>query len=143
MNTVIRKFELFDAEGISRLLVQWGHPVSLRKTVDTLKRMEASANEALFVAEINPAVVGWIHVAEKPGFDEKRSAEIFGLIVDEDFREQGIGKELIEAAKYWAKQQGYERLVLRTNTLRIEANRFYPAIGFQLHKQQHVFVTEL
>jgi ribosomal protein S18 acetylase RimI-like enzyme len=95
-----------------------------------------SENEKLFVAEENGAVIGFIHVVEdktppyKPVVPH-RFAVIIDLYIDEKHRKLGLGKELMNAAKQWAKERGLdyiELMVLRENEAGIG---FYQREGFQ------------
>ena len=63
--------------------------------------------------------------------DESPCAFLEGWWVDEDVRQQGIGRALISAVEDWAKQQGFHELgsdALLDNTLSHTAHR---ALGFE------------
>jgi GNAT superfamily N-acetyltransferase len=69
--------------------------------------------------------------------------EIAGLVVAEDCRRAGAGRALVQQAERWAGARGAESLVVRSNTLRTESHRFYPALGFLLSKTQAVYGKQL
>jgi hypothetical protein len=46
---------------------------------------------------------------------------------------------LIEEAESWAKNVGAEAVSVRSNTKRIEAHLFYPALGYKKTKTQAVY----
>eukprot|EP00775_Hariotina_reticulata_P003699 gene3699-3959_t len=52
------------------------------------------------------------------------------LWVDQAHQKCGLGKVLISAAIYLAKQLGYKRMVLDTLNTLTAANRLYAAAGF-------------
>ena len=62
------------------------------------------------------------------------------LYVDANYRKQGIGKKLIEAAIHFAKEQGATFIQLETMPDNITAQRLYEAIGFE---QYNPFEGEL
>jgi GNAT superfamily N-acetyltransferase len=47
------------------------------------------------------------------------------------------------AAEAWARERGYARLTLRSNTIRTEAHRFYQDLGYTIVKSQHKFQKPL
>lgn len=57
-------------------------------------------------------------------------AEAEDLIVDEKYRQWGVGPALINKAAEMAEKSGAKHLSLRTNQKRIEANKMYQEIGF-------------
>ena len=54
------------------------------------------------------------------------------LLVDERYRKWGIGRALMEHAILLAEKKGARHLSLRTNPIRIEANKLYEQMGFHL-----------
>ncbi|WP_338059094.1 GNAT family N-acetyltransferase [Bacillus gaemokensis] len=57
---------------------------------------------------------------------------IIALLVDEDFRNQGIGKRLIEAAEKWAIEQGVDSIGLNSGNCaeREHACQFFKYMGY-------------
>lgn len=47
------------------------------------------------------------------------------LAVHPEVRSRGVGRQLLDAAKRWAKQRGASRLQLDSSDLRVDAHRFY------------------
>ncbi|MCZ8519603.1 MULTISPECIES: GNAT family N-acetyltransferase [Paenibacillus] len=52
--------------------------------------------------------------------------------VDESYRRYGIGRKLIDQAKYWAKAGGMPGLMLETQTNNVRACKFYESCGFAI-----------
>jgi len=67
------------------------------------------------------------------------TAEVGGLVVDSQSRGRGIGRSLMAAAEAWTRERGYSQLMLRSNTIRTEAHRFYQKLGYTIVKSQHKF----
>ena len=58
-------------------------------------------------------------------------AQIEGVRVDETYRGQGLGKQLINHIVDVAKNKGCHMVQLTTNKLRPNAIKFYENIGFE------------
>ncbi len=58
------------------------------------------------------------------------TGEIIELIVDEPYRNRGIGAELLVFADEFAAEEGLEELELCTSMWRKDAHRFYEQNGF-------------
>jgi GNAT superfamily N-acetyltransferase len=81
-------------------------------------------------------IAGWAHVCLVDGLELARFAEIRALVVDPEKRRLGAGRALVAEAIRWAKERKVQKLRVRSNVLREEAHRFYPALGFALTKTQ-------
>jgi predicted N-acetyltransferase YhbS len=67
-------------------------------------------------------------------------AEIGGLIVSEKYRRKGLGQRLVKCAEVWAQNHNYEGIIVRSDIKRIESHHFYPRIGYELLKDQKVYI---
>ena len=143
MQVDIRKWNYNDASDIARLNHQWGYPSSVEEINQRLNELSASAGHELFVAEADGKLAGWLHVYRHFTMGNDAFAEIGGLVVDVEYRRQGVGKVLVEKAKSWTKENNINRLLVRTNVKREESNIFYTKCGFDLAKQQNVFTMQL
>lgn len=76
-----------------------------------------SHTEDIYIAVDNHAVIGLIHISEEktPPYDcfvQHRFAEVVDLFVKDNFRGKGVGAQLLEAAKQWAKSRKLDYLEL-------------------------------
>ena len=72
-----------------------------------MDRVVANPEDHKFlVAKISDRWIGTIHIATYDHVVE------FGLIVDEEFRGQGIAGEMLEEAIVWARNRGYKELFM-------------------------------
>lgn len=55
---------------------------------------------------------------------------IENVVTDKDYRLRGLGKQVIDRALSFAKQQNCYKAVLFSNSKRTEAHKFYKKIGF-------------
>lgn len=135
-----------DAEELARLSGELGYPVEAAEMRQRLAALEARADHAVFVAERerpDEGMLGWIHVGCVILLESGESAEILGLVVDPGSRRSGTGRKLVAAAEAWGRARGLARIVVRSNAVREESHRFYPAIGYSLAKTQRVYTKPL
>lgn len=87
--------------------------------------------EAIFLAEINGQMVG---VQTIDGYAKytgsMQHVGIMGTFVLRDYRGKGIGKALAERTFSFAKQCGYEKILIYVRASNEEALRFYEGLGF-------------
>jgi len=64
-----------------------------------LNKILSSASDTIFVSVEDKTITGWIHVFAALRLESDSFAEICGLVVKEEFRNKGIGKELVKASE--------------------------------------------
>ena len=143
MEISIRSILEDDAAVVNALSQQLGYTLPLELTLSNIKAVISYNGHDAFVAVHEDKVIGWIGVAQAIQIESAPFCEIRGLVVDEKYRNQGIGKLLIEKAKQWGKENGNKTLRLRTNMKRKETHLFYQHIGFKETKEQKVFEMEI
>ncbi len=94
-----------------------------------------SENEDLLVAEVNAAIVGFLHILEDktPPYDSvvpHRFAECIDLFVAPEHRKQGIAAALLNAAKDWTKHRRLDYIELKVVAGNKNAIDFYDRQGF-------------
>jgi N-acetylglutamate synthase-like GNAT family acetyltransferase len=138
----LRGARLDDAAALADLVTQLGYPSQPEQVVARLTAL-LPADQGLLVAEVNGAVVGMVHVNRWANLVVDDTAEIAALIVGNEWRSQGIGHALLEAAEDWAKQRGCSTLQVRTNIVRQRAHEFYFQNGFRQVKTSLTLVKQL
>ena len=112
--TIIRPAKESDAAELARLTSQLGYPVSEASIRTRMCRMFGSVDVSLLVAERpNGKLAGWIHGFLCQLLESDYRVEIGGLIVDEQCRRSGIGRELVLAIENWATEHGATELSVR------------------------------
>jgi GNAT superfamily N-acetyltransferase len=139
----IRPITENDAIAITALSKQLGYSLSPEETLDNISKVLFDKDHAAFIACIDSIAVGWIHVFKAMRIESKPFIEIGGLVIDENYRKQGIGKLLVNKAREWAKEKRIDKLRVRCNRKRTEAHQFYLALGFIESKEQKVFEQEV
>jgi N-acetylglutamate synthase-like GNAT family acetyltransferase len=139
-DTRIRKAVLSDCDAVAQLSGELGYPSNLESIERRLVQLLGQADrDAVFIAETNGHVIGWIHIGRIDSIENDPAAEIRGLIVTEKLRGRRIGATLVAAAEQWAVQQGLARVRVRSNVTRERTHAFYERLGYVASKLQKVF----
>lgn len=99
------------------------------------------ARERCWIAEKDGKVVGSVFIVEQ----DAATAKLRLLYVDPAARGLGIGSRLVDECLRFARQAGYARMVLWTNSVLADARRIYDRAGFALVEEEthHSFGEDL
>jgi GNAT superfamily N-acetyltransferase len=140
----IRFIEVADAAAAAALCAELGYPVSTSVLEQRIRALSALPDHAVLVACVEDGrVAGWIDVSITHHLPAEPYGEIGGLVVSEDVRGQGIGRELLAAAERWISERGIGQALVRSRVVRERAHRFYLREGYSHTKTTAVFVKPL
>ncbi|MGI8581388.1 MAG: GNAT family N-acetyltransferase [Chitinophagaceae bacterium] len=91
----IREVVAEDAADITVLIHHLGYSISAEQTLHHINALRESKHHTVFVA-VDEKVIGWMGVSYNISMESSPLCEIHGLVVDEQYRNMGIGKLLIE-----------------------------------------------
>lgn len=132
-----------DVSEVARLCTQLGYPVTAEEMAARMSVVISAGDSRVFVVAEGVRLLGWIAIDLRVSLETGRKAEIVGLVVDAGARRLGVGRALTEAAEDWARQQGFDLLVVRSNTARVESHPFYLKHGYRPGKTQQVYSKPL
>ena len=94
-----------------------------------------------YVAEMNGEIVGSVFVVQS----SETVAKLRLLLVEPKARGLGLGNRLVQECITFAKRAGYQKLILWTNSVLVEARHIYKNAGFILVEQDahHSFGKDL
>ena len=98
---------------------------------DFVERLDPGM-ERCWIAELNGEPVGCVFVVKK----SKSVAKLRLLIVEPKARGIGLGRRLVDECIRYARETGYRKLVLWTQSNLVAARNIYKATGFKLVQRQ-------
>ena len=132
-----------DAPEVNGLSAQLGYALSVQETEEQISEVIRHPEHSAFVYMDDEKLLGFIHVFTALRIESLPFAEIGGLVVDENSRGRGIGKQLVRKAIEWSAGKNIHTLRVRCNTRRKEAHLFYTSLGFANSKDQKVFSLDI
>ena len=129
-----------DFAAVRRLLGQLGYAPDEAEFRHRFDSVRATAGHRVIVAEENGAVVGVLHVFERPTLDKGCEAVVQALVVDDSVRSRGVGEALMHEAEAWAAGRGLPATSLYTSIKRDRAHAFYERLGYHIKGTSHLMV---
>jgi DNA-binding MarR family transcriptional regulator/GNAT superfamily N-acetyltransferase len=105
-----------------------GFEALVAKVVADYANDHDAARERAWIAEAAGRPVGCIFCMRR----DERTAQLRCLLVEPAARGMGVGQALVDACVAFARDAGYDRIVLWTNDVLVGARRLYERAGFVL-----------
>ncbi len=102
------------------------------RIVDDFADRRDPERERAWIAEMDGEPVGCVFCVQK----EEAVAQLRLLLVEPAARGRGIGTRLVQECVAFARQVGYERIMLWTNDVLEDARRIYERTGFELVEEE-------
>ena len=127
-----------DAEVVATLAGELGYPNDA-EAIRARIRAIGESDLLLVAVDASDRAIGFIQAHRVCIIEVGFRVEILGLVVSSSARRSGIGRRLIAEVERWATNIGAEAVSVRSNTKRIEAHIFYPALRYKKIKTQAVY----
>lgn len=129
-----------DAGEIARLCSQLGFPSTQDEIQRRLELILPHQDHALMIAQLRSGrVAGWAHVHKYQFINGEMIADLGGIIVDNNYRRNGIGGLLMKNVEQWAHESGCDTVTARSSAERKEGHLFFGHFGFTAVKQHLLF----
>lgn len=139
MTLAIYEISEADLPAVLRLYSQLGEDdgrvLSLEEARDIYRRMLTYPDYNIYLAEHHGEPVGTfaLLVMDNLGHLGARSAILEDVVVNQEYRGQGIGKIMMEFANRLCRDKGCYKMSFSSNRNREAAHRFYESLGFRKH----------
>ena len=123
-----------DVDQLAVLMGVLGYPTTTDEMEHRFSKIHANSSYNTKVAEKDGVIVGMIGMMLGFHYEKNENyVRIVALVVDSNYRKQGIGEKLMKQAEEWAKEQGGNRIVLNSGNRneRDDAHEFYTRRGFE------------
>lgn len=127
----VRRAVAGDAGAIAAVLEQLGWEPGAGEVAARLGTLGGDERSAVLVSERDGAVTGVLTLHVVPVLHEPGGwCRITALVVAEDARRQGAGRELVDAAEAFARTAGCSRIEVTSARHRAGAHEFYRELGY-------------
>jgi GNAT superfamily N-acetyltransferase len=119
-------------ESLMCLYAQYGIPIDNTTDVESIFADALTKGVKYFGAVMGDAVISTCYIAIIPNLTHfgRPIGFIENVITDEKYRRQGLGKNVMQLAIDYAKEQNCNKVCLLSGSHRIEAHKFYEDLGF-------------
>lgn len=137
MSFFIREAHASDAKAIWHLnCTEMGYPFPLDATVENIIQLLSSNTDKIFVAVYDGSVVGYAHANNYNLTYAPHMKNIMGIAVADAYKQQGIGRALLQQIEHWARETGASGVRLVSGATRTDAHAFYRHCGYGGDKEQ-------
>jgi GNAT superfamily N-acetyltransferase len=134
-----------DAASVARLLDQLGYPTDEAEARDRIAAWTGEGRGAVFGARVDDRLAGCAAIYVVPFFERPGArARLVALVVDAEYRRQGIAELLVEQAREFARDRGAVEMEVLSRRTRPDAYPFYTNVGFaDVSERARRYLSEL
>lgn len=130
-------------EEINNLIPQLTSSVQIVLSKENIEKLINSPNTNILVAKnYLGEIIGWLTLATYPTLLRTRAAWIEDLVVNSNYRGQGIGESIMKKTLEEAKKMNVQSIFLTSRPSRVAANALYVKMGF-IKKETNCYKMEL
>ena len=129
----VRQYQSMDEAEYVRMRSSLWPEIGDAEAVEDALEWLAREDAAVFVADTNRALCGFVEVGERAfadGCNTSPVAYLEGWYVDPEQRRSGVGRLLVEAAADWARTRGYREFASDALLENMESQLAHEALGF-------------
>jgi GNAT superfamily N-acetyltransferase len=137
---IIREVLKDDGDALFLLSIQLGYKYPLEKLMKKLEYIIKSDEHKIYVAVDSTKIVGYIHVHLYRSLFIDDLLNILGIVVDQEYRAQGVGTALLKSAELFADTINCKGLRASSGKERLSAHTFYEKRGFASFKEHKTYI---
>lgn len=141
-NVKIRRAKLGDEMSLMQLAAQMGYPITAVEAKERLKDILRQKGEILLVADVYGQAIGYVLGTTIIEINTPKTLRLGGMVVNENYRQWGIGRMLMKGLENWAKKENFKIILVPTNIKRKNAHKFYEKTGYKNIKTQYIYEKE-
>lgn len=135
----IRRTSYKDIDPVLTLMHELGYFPEKSTIIENITKYARSPEYEVFVAEAKDKLVGCISLHVMQLFHIKGNVgRITSIAVSREYRRNGIGKALVEAADEYFRSMGCVKAEVTSADHRKDAHMFYQAVGFVLDERRFI-----
>jgi GNAT superfamily N-acetyltransferase len=139
MEIIFREATAVDLPAILSLYGQLGQDdgtvLGLDEATSIFNRLRSYPDYRIHVALADSKIIGTfaLLIMDNLAHRGARSAILEDVVVDEEQRGQGVGKQMMVYAGDLCREKRCYKMALNSNRHRVEAHRFYESLGYERH----------
>jgi GNAT superfamily N-acetyltransferase len=139
----LRNLTTGDAVKVAGLTVQLGYELEPEEAVTRIAAVLGTPGHRAFGAFAGDVLLGYLHCYRAVTIDRGVMLRVQALVVDEQARGSGAGRQLMAEAEKLARELGCSSITLSSNERRTGAHAFYERIGYERSSRSYLFTKQI
>ena len=138
----LRSLTVEDAVKVADLTVQLGYELEPEEAGARIEAVLDTSGHRAFGAFTGDVLLGYLHCYRAVTIDRGVMLRVQALVVDEQARGSGAGRQLMAEAERLARELGCSSITLSSNERRTGAHAFYERIGYERSSSRSYLFTK-
>jgi ribosomal protein S18 acetylase RimI-like enzyme len=129
----IRPISVDDSNDAAHLMCMLGDPTTAIEMGKRIQKIISHPDYFCFVSQENGKVHGMIGIQKSLRIQKNgQNGRILTLIVDDKYRNKGIGQALVSEAEKCFNKQGITSIIINSSQKLTKAHKFYDKLGYSI-----------
>jgi len=135
MQVIIKKAAVEDAKTVAGLAVKLWESHTIEQLAEEFRNYIGKSDCVLVLAVLDDRPVGFAQCGLRndyvEGTDTSPVGYLEGIFVEEDYRKNGLAKEMLDVCQKWAKEQGCTEFASDCELVNEDSLKFHLRMGFK------------
>lgn len=135
MQAIIKKATIEDAKTIAGLAIQMWKSNSIGKLTEEFCDYISKGNCVVVLAILDDCAIGFAQCGLRndyvEGTDTSPVGYLEGIFVEEDYRKNGLAKDMLDVCQKWAKEHGCTEFASDCELVNEDSLKFHLKMGFE------------